>query len=60
MTKWMRTVGTNIGSATELLGFVWQGKRWWLTPIIIALLLLTVIVFLLESAAVAPFIYVLF
>ena len=35
-------------------------KRWWLTPIILFLLLLSLLIVLTESSAVAPFIYALF
>jgi hypothetical protein len=42
---------TNWLTATELLAFAWRGKRWWLTPIIVVLLVVS---------AVAPFIYALF
>jgi hypothetical protein len=47
-------------TALELLGFVWSGKRWWLTPVIVMLLLVSVMVMLLQSSAIAPFIYALF
>lgn len=35
-------------------------KKWWLTPIIIVLLLLGLLIFLTQSSAIAPFIYTLF
>jgi hypothetical protein len=54
------TFRTNWSTATELLAFVWRGKRWWLTPIIVVLLLVSGMVVLLESSAIAPFIYALF
>lgn len=59
-----RTGGTDFktswSTAIELLGFVWRGKRWWLTPVIVVLLLVSFMVVLLESSAIAPFIYALF
>lgn len=51
---------TNLATAMELLGFSWNSKRWWLAPIIVALLLLGFIVGFLETSAVAPFVYALF
>lgn len=51
---------TNLSTARELLGFVWQSRNWWLTPIIVLLLLMSLLVVFLESSAIAPFIYVLF
>ena len=56
-TKHLRT---NIGSAGELVRFIWHGKAWWLTPIVLVLLILTALVVFLESSALAPFIYTLF
>ncbi len=47
------------GILRELWSFVRYNKKWWLTPIILALLLVGVFVILSSSAA-APFIYTLF
>ncbi len=60
MKKRHRNFGTNVSTAKELLVFVWRGKTWWLTPMIVVLLLLTAIAIFLEASAVAPFIYALF
>jgi hypothetical protein len=54
------TFRTNWWTATELVEFMWRGKRWWLTPIIVVLLLVSAMVVLLESSWIAPFIYALF
>jgi len=43
----------------ELLDFLRQNSRWWLTPIIVMLLLVGALVILGGTAA-APFIYTLF
>jgi hypothetical protein len=51
---------TNWSTARELLGFVWHSRYWWLTPIIVVLLLMSALVVFLESSAIAPFIYALF
>lgn len=51
---------TTLSTSTELLVFVWHGKVWWLTPIVIALLMLSGLVVLLETSALAPFVYALF
>jgi Family of unknown function (DUF5989) len=55
-----RGMSTNLHTARELLRFVWRGKSWWLTPIVVVLLLLTGVVVVLEGSALAPFIYTLF
>ena len=44
---------------SELIGFLRTNKRWWLTPIVICLLLLGLLLVLGSSGA-APFIYTLF
>ena len=40
--------------------FLRTRKKWWLTPVIVALLLLSFIVVMAQGSAVAPFIYTLF
>jgi hypothetical protein len=44
----------------EFWAFLKHRKKWWLTPIIIMLLLLGVLIVLSEGSAVAPFVYALF
>lgn len=40
--------------------FLKERKKWWITPIMIALVLLGVVIVLSQGSALAPFIYVLF
>ena len=47
------------GIFTELLEFLTENRKWWLTPIIVVLLLVGVLV-ILGSTGAAPFIYTLF
>jgi hypothetical protein len=47
------------GPAAEFLSFVLHNKKWWLTPIILILVLVAVLV-VLGGTGVAPFIYSLF
>jgi len=47
------------GLAREFLDFLFYNKKWWLTPIVLVLLLVGVLV-LLSGTAAAPFIYTLF
>ena len=49
----------SIGLLREFFAFLRHNKKWWLTPIILALLLVGLIVIFGGSAA-APFIYTLF
>jgi hypothetical protein len=47
------------GFVAELRDFLKQNKKWWLTPIIMVVVLLGVMIFLASTGA-APFIYTLF
>ncbi len=47
------------GFVAEMIGFLRDNKRWWLTPIVIVLLLLGALLILASTGA-APFIYTLF
>lgn len=44
----------------EFLDFLKVRKKWWLSPIIIMLLLIGALVVMTQGSAVAPFIYTLF
>ena len=44
----------------DLWNFMRTRKKFWLAPIIIVLLLLSVLIVLAEGTAIAPFIYTLF
>lgn len=48
----------------SLIGELWEflkvRKKWWLTPIILFLLMLGALIMLTSGSAVAPFIYTLF
>ena len=44
----------------EFWAFLRERKKWWLTPMIIILVLLGAIIILAEGSAIAPFIYTLF
>jgi len=52
----MQADGDQAGLAREFVDFLLHNKKWWLTPIILVLLLVGVLVVLGSSAA-APFIY---
>jgi hypothetical protein len=44
----------------ELWEFMKERKKWWLGPILVVLLLLSLIIVLTQGSALAPFIYTLF
>ncbi len=45
---------------SELWSFMKVRKKWWLGPIVLVMLLLSVLIVLTQGSAVAPFIYALF
>jgi hypothetical protein len=47
------------GVMGELWAFIRQNKKWWLLPIVVAMLFIGLLIFLSGTAA-APFIYTLF
>ncbi len=51
-------------SRLSILAEFWQflkvRKKWWLTPIIVILLMLSLLIVLTQGSALAPFIYTLF
>lgn len=51
--------GSRSNLIKEFFAFIVEGKKWWLTPIIVMLLLLGLFIILGGTAA-APFIYTLF
>jgi len=50
----------NKGLIGELWSFSKERKAWWLTPIIIMLVLIGILIIFGQSSAVSPFIYALF
>ena len=44
----------------ELWGFLRVRKKWWLTPIILFLILMSALIIFTSGSAIAPFIYTLF
>jgi cellulose synthase/poly-beta-1,6-N-acetylglucosamine synthase-like glycosyltransferase len=49
-----------MGTAGSVLAFLWQRKRWWLIPLVTALLLFALLLVFATASGVAPFIYTLF
>ena len=46
--------------AKGLLSFLWKRKLWWLAPVIIMLVFVTLIILFTQSAVLSPFVYALF
>ena len=51
---------SKIAIIREFWEFIKVRKKWWLTPILVMLLLLGALIVLSEGSAIAPFIYTLF
>lgn len=50
----------NKGILTEIWDFLRVRKVWWLTPIILMLLLIGALIIFAQSSSISPFIYALF
>jgi Mg/Co/Ni transporter MgtE len=48
------------GVAGEVVQFLWTRKRWWLIPLVVALLMFACVMVFATASGVAPFIYTLF
>jgi len=49
-----------MGLLKEFIQFLWHRKLWWLSPVILILLLLGVLIVFTEGSSLAPFIYAVF
>lgn len=58
--RFIESLASRMGIVGELLQFFWQNKWWWLTPMILVLMLFGGLVIFAQSSAIAPFIYTLF
>jgi hypothetical protein len=54
-----KAAGKQPGFAAQFLEFALHNKKWWLTPILVLLLLASVLI-ILGGSGVAPFIYTIF
>jgi len=55
-----RSTGSRMGIFGELWSFMKVRKKWWLGPIVVTMLMLSLLIVLTQGSAVAPFIYALF
>jgi hypothetical protein len=51
---------TRQGKLAMIWDFLKVRKKWWLLPLVVFLLLLSLLIVLTEGSAIAPFIYALF
>lgn len=52
--------GRDMSRTGDIWGFLKVRKKWWLTPIIVVLLLLSLVLVLSQGSVLAPFIYAIF
>lgn len=58
--KFLKHAKSRLRIVGELWAFMKVRKKWWLGPIILVLMLLSLLIVLTEGSALAPFIYTLF
>ncbi|MCG3120354.1 MAG: hypothetical protein ALAOOOJD_03013 [bacterium] len=51
---------SKISILSEFWGFMRVRKKWWLGPIVLVMLMLSLLIVLTQGSALAPFIYTLF
>ena len=56
----IRETADKFSIAGELLKFLWVAKLWWLTPLVVVLLIFGLLIVVGSSTGVGPFIYTLF
>ncbi len=56
----MSTLKGMLATIRELMGFLWANKLWWMSPIVVVLLLVGGLVVLGSSTGLGPFVYSLF
>ena len=56
----VKTSRVRASVVSELMGFLWERKLWWMIPTVSVLLLFGVLMIFAQGSAVAPFIYTLF
>ena len=58
--NWLVKVVSRFSILRELFGFLWRNKLWWMIPFVAVLVILGLLILLVQSSAVVPFIYTLF
>ena len=57
MSAPLTRVGERASTVGELLGFIWERKLWWMVPILVVLVLLSIMIALAHTSAAAPWMY---
>jgi len=56
----LNAVLSRLGTAGEVLAFLWGRKLWWLVPMVVVLMAFGVLMIFAQATGIAPFIYTLF
>jgi len=57
---WLVKAVSKLAVLRGLPGFLWRNKLWWMIPFTAVLVILGLLIFLVRSPAVVPFVYTLF
>lgn len=60
MKKYAKTAKSRLGIISELLGFLWERRLWWLIPMVAVLVTMGLLLVFAQASGIAPFIYTLF
>jgi len=60
MATWGKRLKGYGSIISELFGFLWKQKLWWLIPAVVVLLIFGLLLLFAQSTPLAPFIYTLF
>lgn len=58
--KVLKTIGARLEVVSELMGFLWQRRLWWLLPMVFMLVIVGLLLVFAQATGLAPFIYTLF
>lgn len=56
----LQNARSQLSIASELLGYLWRRKLWWMIPVVTVLVLFGILLVFAQSSVWAPFIYPLF
>jgi hypothetical protein len=60
LLRFLRGLAARLSTAGGLLRFFWHRKIWWMTPLVLVILVVGVLVILGQSSAISAFVYTLF
>lgn len=56
----LKRAGQRFELVSELMGFFWERKLWWMIPMVFVILLVGMLLVLAQGSALSPFLYTLF